>query len=574
MKKFFMVLLAVFCLSSTAYSARIRWFTALTGGGSGALDKIDGGGLNDGDGAIVIDKTNNKAYFYTLDDSSGVAESSPSTISPDSNAGTKRWILTKVGEFNSLMDTEAELESQLTDTSNIIVATEIDTFSEVDTLVADKSLINIEDSFTIIGDYDIGGGTLQIPNSSSLPATCEIGNVYMDTNATSGQRQYLCESADSWVLQGAAGSGDITDVFNCGTGNCDAVVLSDGDLLNMSSVAISSTAEGLILPQHATDCSTAGGTAEGQVCWEADNDTLWIGDGSSVSQISGGNVSDNTSEAITGVWEVQDDTLFNFGNDADFGIRYDETTDNRLEIISSSANTTNISIVNGGAGVTDMALDGAVTATNGYISGRSTTPMIKFGDSDCTDTDDNVKIFSNCTDTGTGTEDCDLTWQQQIAGTITTFMLADADGNIEIGSSTHDTDVKGDFIGSKTGAFTGTLTGEVGITLDTASTIDISSAANARGQMRVNNDNDVIDYTLPPAEAGLNICFYSRYAAIVTVDMDDGSDTLILNGTALTAGNAIDSAGGAGDFICLLAIDSTYWLSLGRTGTWADGGAD
>lgn len=44
----------------------------------------------------------------------------------------------------------------------------------------------------------------------------------------------------------------------------------------------------------------------------------------------GGNVSDNTAEAITGVWEIQDDTNFNFGNDADFAIEYDEGVDNQL----------------------------------------------------------------------------------------------------------------------------------------------------------------------------------------------------------------------------------------------------
>ncbi|NIV10169.1 MAG: hypothetical protein GWN62_02330 [Aliifodinibius sp.] len=68
--------------------------TALTGGGTGALDAIDGNDVADGDGAIVIDATNDKVYFYTLNASSAAAESSPNIISPDSNAGDKRWILT------------------------------------------------------------------------------------------------------------------------------------------------------------------------------------------------------------------------------------------------------------------------------------------------------------------------------------------------------------------------------------------------------------------------------------------------------------------------------------------------
>lgn len=83
----------------------------------------------------------------------------------------------------------------------------IDTFSELNTIVADKSLVNTADAATITADYDFGGGTLQIPNSTTLPASCEVGDSYMDTDATSGQRFYLCESANTWALQGDGGGG-------------------------------------------------------------------------------------------------------------------------------------------------------------------------------------------------------------------------------------------------------------------------------------------------------------------------------------------------------------------------------
>ncbi len=62
----------------------------LIGGATGALDAIDGAALVDGDAAIV--QTDGTIYFYHLDATSGAAESSPDTISPDTNAGTKRWI--------------------------------------------------------------------------------------------------------------------------------------------------------------------------------------------------------------------------------------------------------------------------------------------------------------------------------------------------------------------------------------------------------------------------------------------------------------------------------------------------
>jgi len=65
--------------------------TGLIGGNEGDLDNIDGATLVDGDGAIVI--INGNAYLYHLDATSGEAESSPLIISPDTNPGTKRWIL-------------------------------------------------------------------------------------------------------------------------------------------------------------------------------------------------------------------------------------------------------------------------------------------------------------------------------------------------------------------------------------------------------------------------------------------------------------------------------------------------
>lgn len=63
---------------------------------------------------------------------------------------------------------------------------------------------------------------------------------------------------------------------------------------------------------------------------------------------------------------------------------------------------------------------------------RSATPQINFGDSDCSDSDDNVRVYVNCTDTGSGTEDCDITIAVQIAGVLTDIITVDADGNVNI----------------------------------------------------------------------------------------------------------------------------------------------
>ncbi|KKK80871.1 hypothetical protein LCGC14_2819160, partial [marine sediment metagenome] len=58
------------------------------------------------------------------------------------------------------------------------------------------------------------------------------------------------------------------------------LAISATGIVDLSSSDASTTSEGLILPQHATAC--AGGTAEGQVCWEADANILHIGDGTTI----------------------------------------------------------------------------------------------------------------------------------------------------------------------------------------------------------------------------------------------------------------------------------------------------
>jgi len=83
--------------------AKYAYFcTALTGGTSGCLDKIDGDNLADQDVALVVIQSEQKFYIFSLDEDSGATESSPDVISPDSNAGDKRWVL--VENYGGLSD--------------------------------------------------------------------------------------------------------------------------------------------------------------------------------------------------------------------------------------------------------------------------------------------------------------------------------------------------------------------------------------------------------------------------------------------------------------------------------------
>ncbi|MFH0960250.1 MAG: carbohydrate-binding protein, partial [Pseudomonadota bacterium] len=68
--------------------------TELIGGASTALDSIDGAGLTQGNRALVIKGSNpGQVYIYVLDENVGGTENTPDLIAPDTNAGTKRWVL-------------------------------------------------------------------------------------------------------------------------------------------------------------------------------------------------------------------------------------------------------------------------------------------------------------------------------------------------------------------------------------------------------------------------------------------------------------------------------------------------
>ena len=120
---------------------------------------------------------------------------------------------------------------------------------------------------------------------------------------------------------------------------------------------------------------------------------------------------------------------------------------------------------------------------------------------------------------------------------------------------------------------TGIISDMSNILLDTDPSI-VLTAAMCKNMIRFNSDADVIDYTLPSVEAGLVVMFYDIGGGVITIDPYDGTDTIYLNGTALTAGNAIDSPGAVGNFICLIGLDDTRWVTVGRSGTFIDGGAD
>lgn len=92
--------------------------------------------------------------------------------------------------------------------------TEWDTLAEINSATTDDDAAGLAavqtfatGTKTVTAKFDFGGGTLEVPNGTTLPGTCAIGDQFMDTDATSGQRLYLCESTNTWALQGDGGGG-------------------------------------------------------------------------------------------------------------------------------------------------------------------------------------------------------------------------------------------------------------------------------------------------------------------------------------------------------------------------------
>lgn len=139
----------------------------------------------------------------------------------------------------------------------------------------------------ITGTSVVASGVFRLPNSNSLPGTCTVGDVYMDADATSGQRIYACESTNTWALQGdggGGGSGDVTDVWGCSTGDCNQITIGENEFLNGG--AVDGATDPYIKLPNGTSCSTV--VVDGAICWDTDNDQLFVGNGASATQIGSG----------------------------------------------------------------------------------------------------------------------------------------------------------------------------------------------------------------------------------------------------------------------------------------------
>lgn len=148
--------------------------------------------------------------------------------------------------------------------------------------------------------------------------------------------------------------------------------------------------------------------------------------------------------------------------------------------------------------------------------------------------------------------------------------------------ATNDCGADGQGVWKLSGVTGGTILGKMNVVVTTDGT-ESPTASQMYGTMFI-ADHDTAtsdtDYTLPGVEAGMSACFYDNGGGTGGIIIDAAAgDEILLDGATVGAGDAIDSPGVAGDgangdFICIMGIDTTYWITLGRSGTWVDGGAD
>jgi len=186
LKTFFVLFITVLMIVSIA-DASSRTYTkgALVGGTSGCLDQIDGDDVVDGDRALVV--MENGYYIYRLNASSGESENSPFIISPDVNAGTKRWIWIGSDQINVKLF-GAKGDGETDDLEAFQSATNAALAGDIKTIYIPDGTYNLG---TSLGGYiDPGNGGIAFKGQS------EEGTIILFNEGTDADPRYVFYNND------------------------------------------------------------------------------------------------------------------------------------------------------------------------------------------------------------------------------------------------------------------------------------------------------------------------------------------------------------------------------------------
>jgi DUF2075 family protein len=246
--------------------------------------------------------------------------------------------------------------------------------------------------------FTLGGDDLFVAGLAGVE-----GNVYTDgsfivaATTTYGDNAITESSGDFTFTLGAAGDDLVIATGNLKVGNGTPDVALGGE-----DFYVEGTLEADGAARFDSTIAANGAVTMGANIVMADNsvtgiDTLTFTDtAGTVAGIQNQNLVDKSAaEEISGAWEVQDDTDFAFGNGGDFAFLYDETTDDRLELVDAADNlmlhvtdqgTTGDLVVTG-----DLTVSGSELYITPAASSASTTEGTLYYDSD----DDNLYVYAD-----------------------------------------------------------------------------------------------------------------------------------------------------------------------------------
>ena len=199
-------------------------------------------------------------------------------------------------------------------------------------------------------DADIPDGITVNTAGTAGTATALASN---PTDCSADQFATAIDASGNLTCGAASGSGDVTDVFGCASGDCSEIAASDLDHLDFSSVIPNVAGEGISLPQTA-DCTTPSGTPNtGAICYGTTNDELCVWSGTEydcqVLGVTDTNLLDEAVEDLVGA-------MFTGNTETGITVTYQDATadidltlDTNLTDLSALAKTDDNMIVANGA---------------------------------------------------------------------------------------------------------------------------------------------------------------------------------------------------------------------------------
>jgi hypothetical protein len=176
---------------------------------------------------------------------------------------------------------------------------------------------------------------------------------------------------------------------------------------------------------------------------------------------------------------------------------------------------------------------------------------LAFKDSSCADSDANFSIVVAATDTGSSTEDIDVSFLAQVAGNEITFLNFNADGAMTLGYNSQP-------------VYVSKLQSRVPVTPVTTTA---SPTGPDSGTVYTNEgDDNGAGVTLPSAAAGYQFTFVVQANQVFTITA--GAEDTIRIATSVTAAAGAISASAIGCAITLVAINATEWIATAVVGSW------